>query len=93
MYVSFAGEISICYGNTRLLHHFGEYNKQGGHFHVAVMEWQNYELTPPSGGREQVHVIVALRPGGGMAYAGDLKSPDAHASCGFDPHPGHHPFD
>src|ERR1700722_5673204 len=24
-----------------------------------------------------------------MAYAGDLKSPDAHASCGFDPHPGH----
>jgi hypothetical protein len=28
-------------------------------------------------------------PGGGMAYAGDLKSPDAHASCGFDPHPGH----
>jgi hypothetical protein len=25
-----------------------------------------------------------------MAYAGDLKSPDAHASCGFDPHPGHH---
>ena len=29
------------------------------------------------------------RPGGGMAYAGDLKSPDAHASCGFDPHPGH----
>jgi hypothetical protein len=28
-------------------------------------------------------------PGGGMAYAGDLKSPDAYASCGFDPHPGH----
>jgi hypothetical protein len=25
-----------------------------------------------------------------MAYAGDLKSPDAYASCGFDPHPGHH---
>ena len=24
-----------------------------------------------------------------MAYAGDLKSPDAYASCGFDPHPGH----
>jgi hypothetical protein len=24
-----------------------------------------------------------------MAYAGDLKSPDAHASCGFDPHPGY----
>src|ERR1700681_278332 len=31
-----------------------------------------------------------LSPGGGMAYAGDLKSPDAYASCGFDPHPGHH---
>jgi len=30
-----------------------------------------------------------LSPGGGMAYAGDLKSPDAYASCGFDPHPGH----
>jgi|HubBroStandDraft_4_1064222.scaffolds.fasta_scaffold01498_6 hypothetical protein len=27
-----------------------------------------------------------------MAYAGDLKSPDAYASCGFDPHPGHHSF-
>jgi 3-oxoadipate CoA-transferase alpha subunit len=24
-----------------------------------------------------------------MAYAGDLKSPDANASCGFDPHPGY----
>jgi hypothetical protein len=27
-----------------------------------------------------------------MAYAGDLKSPDAEASCGFDPHPGYHRF-
>jgi hypothetical protein len=27
-----------------------------------------------------------------MAYAGDLKSPDAYASCGFDPHPGHHGY-
>jgi hypothetical protein len=27
-----------------------------------------------------------------MAYAGDLKSPDAYASCGFDPHPGHQVF-
>ena len=24
-----------------------------------------------------------------MAYAGDLKSPDANATCGFDPHPGY----
>jgi hypothetical protein len=36
--------------------------------------------------------LFARSPGGGMAYAGDLKSPDAHASCGFDPHPGHHSF-
>ena len=46
----------------------------------------------PSGGcSKPVHRINLRRPGpgGGMAYAGDLKSPDAHASCGFDPHPGH----
>ena len=30
------------------------------------------------------------RPGGGMAYAGDLKSPVPYGTCGFDPHPGHH---
>ena len=24
-----------------------------------------------------------------MAYAGDLKSPVLHRTCGFDPHPGH----
>src|SRR5580692_357439 len=29
------------------------------------------------------------RPGGGMAYAGDLKSPVLYGTCGFDPHPGH----
>jgi hypothetical protein len=28
-------------------------------------------------------------PGGGMAYAGDLKSPVLYGTCGFDPHPGH----
>jgi hypothetical protein len=28
-------------------------------------------------------------PGGGMAYAGDLKSPVLNGTCGFDPHPGH----
>jgi hypothetical protein len=26
-----------------------------------------------------------------MAYAGDLKSPVPYGTCGFDPHPGHHP--
>jgi hypothetical protein len=30
-----------------------------------------------------------LRPGGGMAYAGDLKSPVPNGTCGFDSHPGH----
>ena len=30
-----------------------------------------------------------LGPGGGMAYAGDLKSPASQEACGFDPHPGH----
>jgi hypothetical protein len=25
-----------------------------------------------------------------MAYAGDLKSPVAHATCGFKSRPGHH---
>jgi hypothetical protein len=29
------------------------------------------------------------RPGGGMAYAEDLKSSVPHGICGFDPHPGH----
>ena len=29
------------------------------------------------------------RPGGGMAYAEDLKSFVLNGTCGFDPHPGH----
>ena len=29
-------------------------------------------------------------PGGGMAYAADLKSAVPNGACGFDPHPGHH---
>jgi hypothetical protein len=28
-------------------------------------------------------------PGGGMAYAEDLKSFVLNGTCGFDPHPGH----
>ncbi len=32
------------------------------------------------------------RPGGGMAYAGDLKSSDLKRSCGFDSRPGHQIF-
>ncbi len=31
-------------------------------------------------------------PGGGMAYAGDLKSSDLKRSCGFDSRPGHQVF-
>jgi hypothetical protein len=31
-------------------------------------------------------------PGGGMAYAGDLKSLVLNGTCGFDSHPGHHEF-
>ncbi len=37
-------------------------------------------------------ILREARPGGGMAYAGDLKSPVLHRTCGFDPHPGHHSF-
>ena len=33
--------------------------------------------------------LLYPRPGGGMAYAGDLKSPVLYGTCGFDPHPGH----
>src|SRR5271156_2827276 len=34
-------------------------------------------------------VLSAPRPGGGMAYAADLKSAVPYGACGFDPHPGH----
>ena len=33
--------------------------------------------------------LHAPRPGGGMAYAEDLKSSVLNGTCGFDPHPGH----
>lgn len=33
--------------------------------------------------------LQPLRPGGGMADAGDLKSPVLKRTCGFDSHPGH----
>ena len=30
-----------------------------------------------------------MGPGGGMAYAEDLKSSVPNGTCGFDPHPGY----